>query len=324
MSGTWRTVLSVATLVLVVPAYSRAQAILPEKGEGSVSMLFTNSLATKHYLPTTAFDRGHIDANSLLVDFTFGLSDRVAVSVSLPFVATRYRGGSPHLLENGQRALLDDGSWHVTPQDLRFGVRYNLIQRGVVITPFVGTVTPSHRYDFFAHASPGRATKEILAGVSAARVFTGSGIFVQGRYALGVGERILGSRPRHSEGQVEIGYFLTDSVRLVGIASGRYGHTGIDITTSARSTLPWEQYYNHDRIAREHALNTGGGVSLTLSDSIDVFASVLTTVAARNSHGMKYSLTAGVSWTFRQPSEVQAAGNRATPLARCVCQKAVK
>ena len=180
MSGTRRTVLAIATLVLVVPAYSRAQAILPEKGEGSVSMLFTNSLATKHYLPATAFDRGRIDANSLLVDFTFGLSDRVAFSVSLPFVATRYRGRSAHLLQNGQRALLDDGSWHVTPQDLRFGVRYNLIQRGVVITPFVGTVTPSHRYDFFAHASPGRATKESLAGVSAARVFTGSRHFRAG------------------------------------------------------------------------------------------------------------------------------------------------
>lgn len=309
--------------VLLAAETPSAQAVVPAKGEASMAVLFTNALSTKHYLPAIALDRGHIDSNTVLVDFTYGLSDRLAISASLPFVATRYRGTNPHRLQSNQMVALDDGSWHTTTQDFRLGVRYNLIERAVIVTPFIGSVTPSNGYDFFAHASPGRATNELLAGMAVARVFAERGVFVQGRYGFGVGERVVGFRPRHSEGQIEVGYFLTPSVRLLGLVSGRYGHNGIDITTQSRATLPWDQYFNHDRIAREHGLSGGGGISVTVRDSVDVFASVVTTLTARNSHGMKYSLTSGVSWTFRQADAIRQR-NSSTALARCLCQKGVK
>ena len=162
---------------------------------------------------------------------------------------------------------------------------------------------------------------ELLTGVSIARVFTGTGIFVQGRYAYGVGERIAGFRPLHSEGLMEIGYFVTPRFRVLGLASGRYGHNGIDVTTLARATLPWDQYINHDRIAREHALNAGGAVSVTLSDTVELFSSAATTLAGRNTHGLTYAITTGLSWTVRESDATRAARKPTTALKRCLCQK---
>src|SRR5262249_25773370 len=62
-----RAVLSLLVLAMTSTA-AHAQAWLPAKGEGTVSTLFTNTLSTRHYLPNVAYDRGHIDANTILFD----------------------------------------------------------------------------------------------------------------------------------------------------------------------------------------------------------------------------------------------------------------
>jgi hypothetical protein len=309
---------SVGCLLLLAPATAMGQAWLPEKGEGSVSVLFTNALSTKHYLPSTPVDRGRIDSNTVLFDVTYGVSERVAISASLPLVTSRYRGLSPHKL-NGQTVALDDGSWHTTAQDVRFAVRYNLTRGALVVTPFLGTVVPSHDYAFFAHASPGRNLPEAIAGVSVGKLFAERGTFVQGRYGFAVAERIIGRRPLHSEGQLEVGYFLSPSVRFVGLASGRYAHNGVDLTSP--STLPPEQYYNHDRISREQGLNVGAAASFSVSESLDLFVSAVRTLTARNGHGLNRGITSGVSWTFRQADAVREQGGKRAQLARCVCEK---
>ena len=84
----------VASLILVsgTAATARAQAWLPAKGEGTVSVLFTNVLSKDHYLPDERFDFGHIDSNTMLFDVTYGVSDRLAVTAGLPVVMSRYRG----------------------------------------------------------------------------------------------------------------------------------------------------------------------------------------------------------------------------------------
>ena len=305
---------SVAGLLLSSPA--AAQAVLPEKGEASVALLFNNALATKHYLPVTSVDRGDIDSASVLAEFTYALTDRVAVSASVPYVFTRYRGGNAHRDEHGHDVGMDDGAWHGTLQDFRFAVRYNVTQRGAFITPFVGTVTPSHGYEYFAHSAPGRAIHEMVTGVSVARVFTTTGVFVQGLYGFGVAERVVGFRPLHSEAQVEVGYFVTPAFRVMGSMSGRFAHNGIDLTQTSRADLPWDQYVNHDRISREELLNAAAGVSLSVSDRIDIFASVAHTLAGRNSHGLRYAFTTGLAWTLRESNSVRAArqqGARPTP-----------
>ena len=74
---------AIALFTLSLATTAHAQAWLPAKGEGTVSVLFSNTLSTRHYLPDVAYDRGHIDANTMLFDVTYGLTDRMAVTVHL-------------------------------------------------------------------------------------------------------------------------------------------------------------------------------------------------------------------------------------------------
>jgi len=242
-----------AALTLVVFLFTTstafAQAWLPAKGEGNVSVLFSNTLSTRHYLPDVAYDRGHIDANTMLFDVTYGVSDRMAVTVGLPMVTSRYRGSFPH-----RPITLDDGNWHTSAQDFRLNVRYNVFRGPVHITPFIGSYLPANDYEYFAHAAPGRQLKEMATGVSAGRLFAELGLVLQGQYAFNFSQGALDYSRRFSTASVESAYFLTTRLRLMASASGRIGHTGIDLPVNGALLTP-DQFLHHDQISRESFFN---------------------------------------------------------------------
>jgi hypothetical protein len=311
---------SIALLVLVLSAaHAHAQAWLPAKGEGTVSVLVSNTLSKDHFLPDQRYDFGHIDANTVLLDVTYGLTDRMAVTVGLPIVMSRYRGLFPH-----RPITLDDGTWHSTSQDFRFNVRYNVVRGAVVVTPFVGTELPTRGYEYFAHAAPGRHLRELVGGASVGRLFADLGLVIQGRYGLTFSEGALDQSRRYSVMSLEAAYFLTPSIRLLAMTGGRLGHTGINLYPDSGRVLPTEVFQRHDQLSRESALNVGGGVAFTLSDSIDAFASYTTTVTGRNTHAVNRGISIGMSWSFGQSDGEQliARDGRQGSLVRCLCEKA--
>ena len=95
----------VASLIVVsgTVTTARAQAWLPAKGEGTVSVLFTNVLSKDHYLPDKRFEFGDIDSNTVLFDVTYGISDRLAVTAGLPVVMSRYRGDASTSADHARR-----------------------------------------------------------------------------------------------------------------------------------------------------------------------------------------------------------------------------
>jgi len=313
-----------AAATLVVAALARpasAQAWLPGQGEGTVSVLFTNISSRHHFLPDRRYDLGRIDANTLLADVTYGISDRVAVTFGVPVVVSRYRGNFPH-----RPITLDDGAWHTTTQDFRFNLRYNVMRGPLVVTPFVGSDLPSRNYEFYAHSAPGRRLKEIAGGVSVAKLFAAQGIVLQGRYALTFSEGALDQSRRFSVASVETAYFLTPSLRLLAMASARLGHTGIDLYPDSGRVLPFEVFSHHDQISRESFTNVGGGASYSLSERFDLFGAFTTTVQGRNTHAVNRGLSVGVSWSFGGKGDTTlVAGKRQTKsLVRCVCEKSGK
>ena len=308
-----------AALLLTAAAVpAGAQAWLPAKGEGTVSVLVSNTLSKDHFLPDRRYDFGHIDANTVLFDVTYGLTDRMAVTVGLPIVMSRYRGTFPH-----RPITLDDGNWHSTSQDFRFNVRYNVARGPVVVTPFVGTELPSREYEYFAHAAPGRQLKELVSGVSVGRLFAGLGLVVQGRYGLNFSEGALDQSRRYSLMSIEAAYFVTPSIRVLGMTGGRLGHTGIDLYPDSGRVLPTEVFQRHDQLSRESALNVGGGLALTISDAVDLYASYTTTVTGRNTHAVNRGISLGMSWSFGQSDGEQliARDGRQGSLVRCLCEK---
>jgi hypothetical protein len=325
----------VAAAVLLVPSSLQAQAFLPAQGEGAVSVLFQDQFFKFHRIPTEIDDIGPISARSLLIDVTYGLTDKVAVSIGLPWVATRYTGPRPHpvSLEPGAPINpIDDGTWHSTAQDFRFDVRYNvtrnLMNKGVVFTPFVGSIVPSHDYPYFVHAGFGRDLREVQVGASVAKLFERGvpGLLVQGRYGYGFVEQVVDISHNRSQASLEAAYFLTPKLRLLALAAGQITHGGIDFYGAAsRLLLAPDVFAHHDQIQRENMLQLGAGASFSLSESIDVFGSWMRAVAQRNGHELNRGISVGMSWGFTtahaKKSVTTAADNS---LARCLCEKGTK
>jgi hypothetical protein len=322
-------------LLMLTAGVTRAQAFVPAQGEGTVSVLFQDAVVKYHFLPTTPVDRGHVHSDSLLVDVTYGVTDRIAVSVGIPWVAAKYTGSTPHPLVDASGPVpvlygvnpLDNGSYHETFQDFRFDVRYNLTKRGMVLTPFAGSILPSHGYSYFAHAAPGRHLKELQLGMSAAKLLDPilPGLFVQGRYSYGFTERILDISHNRSNFELELGYFLTPKLRLLSLNTAQITHGGIDLTLNSRVDLGPLLFSHHDQIDRINALNLGGGAAYSVSDKIDVFGSLLHTVAERNGHAVDHGLTFGLSWSFSTARAKDRAIARAEhSLIRCLCDKGAK
>lgn len=311
--------IAIAGLLLVTASSAYAQAWLPAKGEGTVSVLVSNTLSKDHFLPDERYDFGHIDANTVLFDVTYGLTDRVSVTVGVPIVTSRYRGTFPH-----RPITLDDGNWHTTSQDFRFNFRYNVMRGPLVVTPFVGSDLPSRQYEFFAHAAPGRHLKEVSSGVSVGRLFADLGLVLQGRYGLSFSEGALDQSRRYSQLSVEAAYFLTPAIRLLAMTGGRIGHTGINLYPDSGRVLPTEIFQHHDQLSRESALNVGGGAAFTLSETLDMFASYTTTVTGRNTHAVNRGVSLGMSWSFggSNGDQLIARDGRQGSLVRCLCEKA--
>ena len=307
-------------LSILVASSAQAQAWLPAKGEGSVSVLYQN-IFVKDHMPEGEFvDLGHIYSHGLLLDLTYGLTDRVALTVGVPMMTTKYNGTRPHPTN------LDDGSWHTSWQDFRFAVRYNAFRGPVAITPFVGTLLPSNAYETYAHSAVGRRLRELQVGVSFAALLDGlvPGLFVQGRYALGFSENVLDFSNDRSLADVEVGYFVTPELRVFGMVGGHYQYAGLDLPPPPiplGSVATPEQVVNHDRIAKDRALNVAVGASISLTDSVDLFGSFMKTVAGRNGHAINRGISTGVSWSFQRKGPDQSARGRTGSLARCLCQK---
>jgi hypothetical protein len=337
---TWVVLLSLGTA-----ATARAQAFVPPKGDAFASVVFTNMFVENHFLPDRRVDVGHIDSNVALFDLTYGLTDRAAVTIGIPLVVSRYQGAFPHQPANPDAP--DNSGWNSTFSDFRFSARYNLLRGPVAITPYVGSLVPSHAYDYVAHAAPGKNMRELQVGVAAAGLLDRfvPGMFVQGRYGFAVVEETVGIRPNYSSGDVEVGYFVTPSVRVFGMAAGRYSLDGIDlpIPPIARVVLPPEQLLNHDRIVREHFLNLSAGASVSLTESVDLFGAFMKQVTGRNTHEISRGISVGMSWAFKRQRNDEAAtsapSQRPSPapiaaepgvdpgaakrsLLRCLCQKA--
>jgi hypothetical protein len=312
---------TVAVLALMLTAVTaHAQAWLPAQGEFTVSFLVSDSFVDRHDLNGLSDPNSDIDTTTVLADVTWGIHDRLALTVALPLVSSRFlsTGTPPH------PTALDNGSYHTTLTDFRIDLRYNAVnRRNLVITPFATVVTPSHGYEYFAHAAPGRRVNELQLGAAVGTTLDQvPGMFVQARYGYGIQEQFLDISHNRSVAAFEGGYFATPDVRVFGMVSGQWTHGGVDLFPTARLVWPAEQWANHDRITRENFVNVGGGVGWAINDTVDVFGSYTKAVSARNTHVLDRGIQFGVSLRLQKSAlERGILNSKGRSLARCVCQK---
>jgi hypothetical protein len=328
------TALAALSCTLLVVADAVAQAWVPAKGEGAVAIAVQNMKVKKHLAGTTPVDAGPIDTNVLLADISYGITDRITVDLAIPLVVAKYTGPRPHPGTN-----IDDGNYRGSFTDFRFAMRYNVLRGSTVITPYVGSVMPSHDYAYYGHAAPGQRLREVQVGVYAAKLFDRGlpGLFISGRYGYGFVEKVLDVSHNRSLADLEVGYFFTPRFRAFTMANGGYTHGGIDFPVGGPFALPPQYWFNHDQVQKVHHLQLGGGASFSITDSFDIFGSFTRLVAGRNGHALDRGITVGASWSFsrKKPAEVvtsSAASASSTgtvytqsaerkSLLRCICQK---
>jgi hypothetical protein len=294
--------------VLAAPVLLSAQAWLPPKGDGSVSLA----------VQTISFD-GHFDtggnklqgagksrATNLLLGLSYSFTDRFTAELSLPYVITRYTGnpadltfGSPLFVP----AVLDDGSSHSAFQDFHLDLRYNVLKnskrRGLqhfALTPFFSFIIPSHGYDYRGESAFGRDLREYALGISAGRLLSPflHRAYVQGQYSYAFVQNTNGIPLNHSNADIELGYFLPHSLSVSGFGSWLHTHGGITIEQAIKDP---QLFPVHDRLLTASYWHLGAGATYSVNQALDLSFSYVTYLAGTNTHFGR-GITIGTAWNF--------------------------
>jgi len=301
-----RRLLTLLGAVLFANTAGFGQAWVPLKGEGETALSYQNLFNKYHYNSDgSRHDYGHIRAFRLIQEFDYGITNKFAVSVSLPYGFGKYHGPYPHQLP------IDSGDYHGALQDFRVGFRYNVVKRPFQFTPFLATVFPSHHYEHFAHSAVGIDMWEVQTGMSLGRNL--APVLPRGYFQLSYGysfmQRVLGMRPNRSRIDTEFGYFLTRRLSLQGIAASQIVHHGLnfpqDFPDRSQSNVTWR---HHDQILAINFLNMGGGVAYFVRSNWQVYSSLLTSMWGQNGHALRTGFSFGMSWSFRTPWARPSAG----------------
>jgi hypothetical protein len=304
---------SVLLVLHLLRGTAYAQAWIPVRGEGTLSLTYQNYDVAGH------FDvQGHENTNggtrshALVTELDYGLPESFALIVALPYIGSKYTGPPSYFVGTHEThpGPLDDGKYHAAFQDLRIELRRLFWAGPVPVAPFVGVTFPTHDYETVGEAVPGRHRRDLQfganAGVDLDRILPGS--YVHGRYAYGTAERINNFPFTRSNVDLEGGYAVSSRIVLRGLMNRQIRHHG----PSPDELAPdWE---HHDRFIAPSYTNLGGGVSVSVTELTDVYVLWVATVSGSN--GAHRARTIAVGASFALWSRLEDLGNGPAPARR--------
>jgi hypothetical protein len=284
--------LAALTGILLVPASAAAQALTPLPGVGSITFAWQWIDNTGHVLTDGTFlPRGQSVTTSVLAEVDYGVTERLAATVAVPFVFARYTGQLPPLSGLERDACR---CWHQSFQDFSIAGRYRLGDDFWALTPQVRVVIPSHDYPYEGEAVVGPNLNQVLLGISGAWRFAPAAT-IQAAYTFALVEKATEDlRANRSNLSMSFGYALTRWLYVHGGALLQKTHGGL--TTAGVLVAPPEVRAQRDRVLQSRYWHLIGGVSYSVGFT-DLFFSVRPYVWGRDTHdGIAY--TAGATWYF--------------------------
>ena len=301
--GRARRVPVVWVLLVVVGAHLgravsvRAQPSVPPKGEGTVAVAYQNYDVAGHFdLLGRENTNGATHTQSLTAELDLGLSDTLGLSVSLPFIASKYTGPSSYRVAGILTfpGPLDDRTYHGAFQDLRLEVRRLFLAGPVALAPFVGVSIPSHDYETVGEAVPGRGRPEMqlgaTAGVPLDKIVPGA--YVQVRYGLGAAPPLQGFSAVRSNIDLEAGCAVTTRLAFRGLFDWQFRLKGPLAPQLA------QDWVNHDRFIVGDYFNAGGGTTISVTRSMDIYGVWVATMSGKNGAHVGRLLSVGAAWSF--------------------------
>jgi hypothetical protein len=280
-----------AALLFGSASHASAQAFIPAPGEGTISASYQNIRTHGQLdwhgtqLAEPGGPREGTDGHSLLWYVEYGLSDRIAVHASLPYIQTKYQGCCAHTVGvNGQPSTLDDGTYHGTFQDFYFGSRFKLVASApLAVTPFVEVVIPSHHYESLGQSVAGRDLRALVVGAAVGGFADDllAGLHFQTRISYAFVQNAVDIHPNRTGIDSSVGYFVTPRFAIDFLETFQYTQAGTDwgippFGIGFRDGTPLNRDYglNHDRLARSNALTFGVGASFALTERVGFFGTV--------------------------------------------------
>jgi hypothetical protein len=287
-----------ALLVLawLVPAAASAQAWLPDKGVFNSTFLFNDVLNKEHWTANgDTVDVGHTRSQTYALLANYGLTDRVMLSGSLPFVNTKYWGPPSHGGLPGHD--VDDGDEHGALTDLRLGVHYQLMEQPFALAPYVAYVIPVSSYYTRGHAAQGRDLEELLVGFSAGKSLDRwlPRTYAQLRYTYGFVEQVMDVAHDRDNLNVEIGTFISARWNVSLYGAWQWAHGGINPPIP-----PSSPYFPvHDKVLADEFFNAGVGTGFALTPQLTTFAMYMHGFEGKSGHKMNHGFTLGFSYGYR-------------------------
>lgn len=267
-----------------------------KRGDTSITFGYQRGNVTRHFnADGSEVSRGRIKSAAAGVAVDYAFTDRLQMSVAVPYISASYSGAFAH------PTSLDNGATHSTFQNLRADLRYHMVFGETRVTPYIGYVLPTHDYETLGHAAVGSNLREQTAGINVERSLDRivPGAYVQGRYAFSFAEKVLGVSHNRSNIDVNVGYFVLPSLVIRGMWSTQKTHGGLDLNLNLGQPITAPQFVpHHDRIARVNYVMVGAGASYALTDSVDVFTAMQKTLNGRNGHKLDWSPSIGLTWSF--------------------------
>lgn len=276
-----------------------AQPWVPSSGEGTLSITYQNYYVTGH------FDRqgrenknGATHSKALFAELDVGLTETIALTVSLPFIASKYTGPDVYEVEGIPTfpgRLDKDRTYHGAFQDLRVEARRMFLEGPLALTPFAAVTVPSHDYETKGEAVPGKGRRELQLGASVGADLHPlvARTYVHARYGYAVAEKRRGFPSVRSLIDVEGGHDVTSRVSLRGLLAWQIRHRGP--TVAQLAAHDWE---GHDRFIVSGYFNVGGGASMRVTRSMELSAVWIATLSGKSGAHVARMLAMGATWSF--------------------------
>ena len=251
---------------------AHAQAWVEDKGNLGLNLDYNLAISDKIVHDSTMATP---DAGTTTQEFAISAEyipiPHLGVTASLPLVLLKYTGDKT-LYPHPGGGSYDDGATHTTLTDLRAGVRYQVLEDPVALSPHLAVSIPVADYETIGNTVAGRHLKALHIGLSAGRLFN-EALYAHAMYEFSLVEKYDRTAETKRFGQnrsdaaVTVGYKLLDQkldVHLDG--SMRITHGGISFDDLMNFSP--DQLLYHDAILAEDVFLAGAGVSYQITEAL--------------------------------------------------------
>ena len=284
-------------LVMGSPAITQGQAWVPEKGQLSMSLSYEFTDVGDHlfskiipgFSDEKEVDLGDIKSHTTHLELDYGITNKWALTASLPVVMSRYKGT---FVEN---LKLDDGTFQGGVQDFNLGIRYMSLISPLVVTPSLSVVIPSHNYETHGHASRGKGLKELHLGLYLGKLldFVSDNLYAHAVYQFVYTEKDS-LRANRTNLALTLGYFVSSAMSITINMAYLKTHEGVDWSTTSPDAPNW---HFHDRFSKASHLRIAGSVSFEVSDELGFYIGYGQLLWGENDHEIQ-SISFGTTWSL--------------------------